>query len=366
MTNWLGCRVYRISYLGEKEAKEVKRGLFVAVIMLLVVALFVMGCPAPAPPAPAPPTPAPPKPAPPAEMILKIGTGPIGGYWFPGGAVLSQIITEFVPGVSAAPTLGGAVSNARDTNSGKMQIGYTYNTMAKDGWLGRDPFKEKMVNMRYMHNMYITPMHIITIKALNLKAIEDLKGHDFSPGKKGWGGETSFRRILTESGMSYDDLGKCTFTGYADGALLMKDKHIDFYALATMCPSANFLDVAVSEPLWIIGGSDALIDLMKEKYGMAEFTIPADTYPGTDIDVRCSAMSAHWIVNVDVPEDVVYQIVKASYENYERYHSVQSGLKEYVLPEKFLLGASCPLHKGAYKFFKEVGLEIPKEAMPVD
>jgi len=328
--------------------------------MLLIVALFVTGCPAPAP--------APPTPAPPAEMILKIGTGPIGGYWFPGGAVLSQIITEFVPGVSASPTLGGAVSNIKDTHKGRMQIGYTYNVNCYEGYhqLAPEIFPEKLTDIRYLFNMYATPVHIITRKADNLRTMEDLRGHDFSPGKEGWGGRVAFERTLEWAGMSFDDLGKCTYCGYAEGALLMKDKHIDVYGIATMCPSAPFLDVAVFDPIWIIQVPDEMIEWMTEKYGYGEFIIPADTYPGTDVDVRCPGMFAHWVVNVDVPEDVVYQITKASWENYTRFHEVQTDLKKYVLHENFLQGASIPLHKGAYKFFKEVGLEIPEAAMPVD
>ena len=301
-----------------------------------------------------------------AKYMLKIGTGPVGGWWFPGGAVLANIITDKVEGAIGSPTLGGGVSNCRDVNAGKMDIAYTFSGTAADAWNGRPPFKKKLTNIRFLANMYISPFHIIALKESGIKTFEDLRGKRFSPGKKGYTGKIIFDRMLQEYGMSYKDLGKVTLVGYSDGALLMKDKHIDFYALITMPPSAPFLDVGTFYPLTIVKVKPEILDRMCKKYGMVKVTIPANTYPGQDEDVLTVGYGNQFIIRKDLPEDLVYNITKAMWEECKRFHKVQPKLKEHVALKNALLGVTIPLHKGAYRYYKEQGLEIPKVAMPID
>lgn len=300
------------------------------------------------------------------KYMLKIGTGPVGGWWFPGGAVLASIITDKVEGATGSPTLGGGVSNCRDVNSGRMDIAYTFSGTAADAWSGRPPFKKKLTNIRFLANIYVSPFHIIALKESGIKTFEDLRGKRFSPGKKGYTGKIIFDRMLAEYGMSYKDLGKLTLVGYSDGALLMKDKHIDFYALITMPPSAPFLDVGTFYPLTLVKFRPDILDRMCKKYGMVNVTIPAKTYPGQDEDAFTVGYGNLFIVRKDLPEDLVYNITKAMWEEYKRFHKVQPKLKEFVKLENALLGITIPLHRGAYKYYVEKGLKIPKIGMPVD
>jgi len=336
---------------------------FLGGLAVIVTVILLAGCVAPTPaPAPTPATPTPP----PRPAMLKIGTGPVGGWWFPGGAVLSEIITDVVKGVRASPTLGGGVSNCRDVDAGKKDIAYTFSGTAADAWYGRSPFEKELRNIRFMANMYVSPFHIITLKELDIKTVEDLKGHPFSPGKKGYTGKVIFDRLLKEYGMTYDDLGPVTLVGYSDGALLLKDKHIDFYALITMPPSAPFLDVATFSPVSLVSISEEVLDRMCKKYAMVKLTIPANTYPGQDKDVLTVGYGNCWIVRKDLPEDLVYEITKAMWENYKRFHKIQPAIADQVKIENALLGAAIPLHRGAYKYYRERGLKIPETAMPVD
>ena len=332
-----------------------KKGLSLGLAIVLACVL-VIGC------APTPPeegvTPA-------APTVLKIGTGPVGGYWFPGGAVLAQIINMYVEGVNASPTLGGGVANIKDINAAKMQIGYTYGFSAADAMVPRLPFEEKQGNIRALTNMYMTPFQILVVRAKNINTLEDLKGKNYSAGPEGFSGKIIADRILEEVGMTYDDLGSVSFVGYSDGALAMKDGHLDCYPCITAAPSAAFLDTATTLPLDLLQLDPEFMKMYEEKYGMGEWTIPADTYPGSKETV-CLASSAMFIISKDLPEDLVYEITKAFWEHYTDFHKVQKALEEQTIPENALKGFAIPLHKGAYKYYKEQGYEIPAALMPVD
>ena len=292
----------------------------------------------------------------------------MGGTWFPGGAVLASIITDLeIPGVHASPTIGGGVSNCRDVDANLAQIGFTYSGTALDAWEGRSPFEEKHRNLRFMAAQYLEPECIVSPVEAGIKTLDDLRGKPFSPGKEGFTGKLVFDRILEEAGISYDDLGKCTLVGYSDGALLMKDKHIDFYAMIDMPPNAGFMDVDAFLPITLLQLPDDLMDIMVEKYGMVKWTIPAGAYSGVDKDVVEIGYGCGFYVNKDIPEDVVYQITKGLLENYQRMVDIQAAqFKEFIRPENALLAVAIPLHPGAYRYYVEQGMTIPEAGMPID
>ena len=298
---------------------------------------------------------------------LKIASGTVGGTWFSGGSVLASILTEKVEGVRASPTIGGGVSNCRDLDANRAQIGYSYSGTALDAWEGRPPFEKPLKNLRYIGNQYIEPFHIVSLASKGYKTIDDLKGKRFSPGKEGFTGKIVFDRLLAESNLKYDDFGKATLVGFPDGALLMKDDHIDFYALLTMPPNSAFMDVDTFSPVEIMQLPQALLDTMATKYGMEKWVIPAGAYKGVTKDVTTVGYSGGFYCSKDLPEDLVYRITKALWENVERFVEVAPvSYKGQIKFENALRGTVLPLHPGALKFYREKGLQIPKagEASP--
>lgn len=300
-------------------------------------------------------------------QYIKISAGTVGGTWFSGGSVLASIITEKIEGAHASPTIGGGVSNCRDLDANRAQIGYSYSGTALDAWKGNAPFKKPLKNLRYIANQYIEPFHIVFMANKEYTSMDDLKGTSFSPGKEGYTGKIIFDLLLKELEMNYDMFGKATYVGFNDGALLMKDGHIDFYAMLTMPPNAAFMDVDTFSPVTILEFSEDLVDKMVKEYGMEKWIIPAGAYSGVKQDVTTVGYSGGFYCSKDLSEDLVYKITKALWENSERFVAVApASFKAQIKLENALRGTVLPLHKGAYKFYKEVGLEIPSAGNPID
>lgn len=298
--------------------------------------------------------------------FIKIGSASPGGYWFMVAAALSEVINNEFPNVNATPTSGGQVSNLTNCDSGEFLIALGCNYTETDAMNGVEPFEKPLTNVRSMGNLYPSQWHIITLAEANINSIPDLKGHDFSPGTKGMGGEVMAERILADYGMTYDDLGKMNLTGYDDAGLLMKDKHIDAMFIQIMAPAASFVDVGTFLPLKIISVDEDRMEEICEKYNMFAGEIPANTYPGQTEAVLCPCATNEFIVNKDLPEDMVYEITKAMWENIDQIKAVSTGLEPYCNIEDAVAGIGLPLHKGAYKYYVEVGLDIPEAAMPID
>lgn len=298
--------------------------------------------------------------------MIKIGSSAPGGYWFTVAAAFCEIINDKLPGVTATPTSGGQVANIRNCASGEQLVSLGCNYTEVDAYNGADPFEEKITNIRSIGNLYPSQWHVITLEEANIKTIEDLKGHDFSPGTKGMGGEIMAQRILAEYGMTYDDLGNMNLTGYDDAALLMKDKHIDAMFIQMLAPAAAFVDVGTFTPLRIIGVGEDKMDEVCSKYSLFPGVVPAGAYPGQEQDVIAPCATNEFIVNDSLPEDFVYELTKALWENADKIKSVSNGLEGYVKIEDALTGLGLPLHKGAYKYYVEQGMDVPDNIKPID
>jgi uncharacterized protein len=87
--------------------------------------------------------------------------------------------------------------------------------------------------------------------------------------------------------------------------------------------------------------------------------IPANTYPGVEEDIPVSGYNAFWLTHKDIPEDVIYRMLKFTYQPSSRkfLENVHPGWKM-LEPgiEKMTRLMNVPLHPGAEKYYREVGI----------
>jgi TRAP transporter TAXI family solute receptor len=115
------------------------------------------------------------------------------------------------------------------------------------------------------------------------------------------------------------------------------------------------------------GDSVTLLSLTEEEMKMADsdrglwtpYTIPAGSYPGQDTDVQTVAQPNFLATNADIPEEHVYQITKAIYENLPFLQAIHPATKVMSI-ESAIAGLPLPLHPGALRYYQEVGLDIPE------
>jgi TRAP transporter TAXI family solute receptor len=88
------------------------------------------------------------------------------------------------------------------------------------------------------------------------------------------------------------------------------------------------------------------------------YVIPAGTYPGQDADLQTAAQPNFLGVNASISEEHVYLLTKAIYENLVFLNSIHPATKV-MSPEAALAGLPAPLHPGALRYYKEIGLNVP-------
>lgn len=302
-----------------------------------------------------------------ADIILKVGTGPVGGNWFPLGAVVCTIINEKVEGVRAAPTLGGGKSNLIALNKGTQDFSLTIATTNAWGWNGEPPFKQKWRNARAVFNTYINVIHGYAPGHTGIKEVADLKGKRVSLGPKGFTGRVIWELTIKEYGIETKGFYRDGYQGYSEGARMLKDRQLDAYLLCTLPPSAPFLEVDTFAPVNLIIPSPDIQKRMIEKYpGIGPCIIEGGIYKQYPEKVKTIGFPCVFATRKDLPEDVIYRITKAFWENHQRTWKVNPNFEPQIKPENAIAGMALPLHKGAYKYYKEKGYTIPDKIKAID
>ncbi len=93
------------------------------------------------------------------------------------------------------------------------------------------------------------------------------------------------------------------------------------------------------------------------------FEIPANTYPRQAEKVNTIAQPNILMTTTSIDDQLVYELTKTMFENLPEVHQVHSAAK-YITTENALKGVSVPLHLGAYRYYKEIGLDIPDYLIP--
>jgi TRAP transporter TAXI family solute receptor len=95
--------------------------------------------------------------------------------------------------------------------------------------------------------------------------------------------------------------------------------------------------------------------LVRENSFYRVASIPGGMYAGNDQETATFGVGATVITSAKVPDDVVYIVVKAVFDNFadfKKLHPAFANLKE---DQMISDGLSAPLHPGAVRYYKERG-----------
>ena len=294
--------------------------------------------------------------APAAAQQVTFMTGPQGGSWIPLGGALKGLWEKEIPGLQITQTPGAGIANVRGIDEGKAQIGLSNSNTAVLGIQGEKPYPKKVTHVCQLANLYPQYFQMVALKDSGIHSIADLKGKRLVTQPKGNTGELLTDQVLKINGLSYDSLAKANFqAGYTDAVSMMKDGHVDVFTLGTTAPASAVMDLASARDVALIPVDDKTFNAVKQMNpGHNKLIIKAGTYPKQDKDVPVIGYSTHVVVSCDLPEDVVYKMTKVMATHVDDMAAVVKAIKGSTAKD-MALDIGVPFHKGAAKYYKEVG-----------
>ncbi|MCP1676207.1 TRAP transporter TAXI family solute receptor [Natronocella acetinitrilica] len=290
-------------------------------------------------------------------------SGPQGGGWYASAAAVSQILTENFSGLRVTVNEGGAVSNVRTLNAGMdANVGYSWTSFLSDGINGRGDFEgspqETVSPIMTMQRNYIS---IAVPARSDIHSLEDLSDKRILSGNRGGGAERAFEKLMGLIDVTYDDIrdagGSLVFTGYGDGPSLMRDGHIDAVVIPGPAPHALILEVESQIPVRLLEVDRTILEqFVEQNEGFGIDAVPAGTYRGQDDDVTVLASYTVLAVHDGLPDEFVYDMTKALFENRQKVADVVADF-DFLTEETVFHGINRDnVHPGAMRYFEELGL----------
>ncbi len=181
-----------------------------------------------------------------------------------------------------------------------------------------------------------------------------MKGKRVSVGAARSGTELNAREILKAAGLSYSDLAKVEYLPFGESVELMKNRQLDATLQSAGMGVASIRDLATAIKIVVVPvPADVVAKVGDPAYQPA--VIPANTYIGQTADVPTAAIPNLLVTHAGVPEDVVYRMTKAMYDNLDTLYAAHNAARA-IKRENALKGMPVPLHPGAERYYREVGL----------
>jgi TRAP transporter TAXI family solute receptor len=296
------------------------------------------------------------------QRFVTIGTGGVTGVYYPAGGAICRLVNmdRKEHGIRCSvESTGGSVYNLNAIRQGELDLAVAQSDWQYHAYNGTSQFEEKGPDkkLRAVFSLHPEPFTVVASKASGVKKFEDLEGKRVSVGNPGSGQRATAEVLMNAMGWTMDKFSLAAELKAAEQSQALCDGNIDAFFYTVGHPSGAIKEATTScDSVLVTVDNAATKKLIEENPYYRKAVIPGGMYRGTDEDVTTFGVAATFVSSTDVPEDVVYEVVKAVFENFDsfkRLHPAFANLKKEEMVKDAL---SAPLHPGAAKYYKEVGL----------
>ena len=304
--------------------------------------------------------------------FFTIGTGGTSYTYYPVGGMIANAISK-PPGsrecgkggscgvdglIASAVSSRGSVDNVNAIISGLRNSGFAQSDVAYWAYTGTGTMdgKEPAKDLRTIAALFQEHIHLVALKKSNINSVKDLKGKRVSLDEPGSGTYVDAKLILESNGLSTNDVKAEALKGKAATDALRNGK-VDAIFVVAGFPTGAIVELASAVDIKLVPIDGAGAKALTSKYGFfSESPIPSGTYEGVDA-VNTVAVGAQWFTSAKEDTNLIYKITKALWNKESRkLMDVGHAKGKTITPDTALSGVGVPLHPGAEKFYKEVGL----------
>jgi TRAP transporter TAXI family solute receptor len=301
------------------------------------------------------------------KTFITIGTGgPTGVYFVSGNAICRMIHKEAAEGRSsgrkhnircAAPSSGGSTYNIAQITEGEFDFGVSQSDWQYHSFNGSSDKVTHNKDLRAVFSVHPEPYQLIAAKGSGIKSWADLKGKKFNMGNPGSGqrATTELLMELYKTPKSYFSL--VTEMTSSEHSKALCDGKIDAFGYVVGIPNAG-VSVATEGCGAYIVNLDTEVErgLIDKHRFYGPVSIPKDVYSSQVEAVKTFGGYATVVSSASVPDDVVYEVVRAVFENLEDFKALHPAYSLLTPAGMIKNGNSAPLHPGAIRYYKEKGL----------
>ncbi len=295
------------------------------------------------------------------EKFITIGTGGQTGVYYVVGQSICRLVNrgEKEHGIKCtAPSTGGSVANLNAIRAGEQDMGIVQSDQQYKALKGQESFESAGPNeeLRAVFAAHPESFTVMARKDAGIKTFDDLKGKRVNIGNPGSGQRATMDVLMREKGWDVGVFRLASELKAAEQAQALCDNKIDAMLYFVGHPNGSIQEAASSCEAVLVPVTGPEVDkLVAEFPYYATSTIPGGMYPGSDQDTPTFGVSATLVSSTKASDEVVYQVVKAVFENFDRFKKLHPAFETLDPARMIKTGLSAPLHDGAVKYYKEKG-----------
>lgn len=295
-----------------------------------------------------------------SQQFISIGTGGVTGVYYPTGGAICRLVNKNRKehGIRcSAESTGGSIYNINTIRAGELEFGVAQSDWQYHAYNGTSKFadKGKFSKLRAVFSVHPEPVTVIARADAGVNQLTDVKGKRLNIGNPGSGTRGTWEVIEEALGWKRSDLKLAAEMKSAETGQAVCDGKIDAYFWLVGHPSALTQEsLATCDAKLVHVKGKAIDKLVSDNSYYRTASIPAGMYNNKE-DIQTFGVGATFVSSSDVPDNVVYTVVKAVFENFDQFKKLHPAFANLKETEMISDSLSAPLHPGAVKYYKERG-----------
>ncbi len=296
------------------------------------------------------------------DTFISIGTGGVTGVYYPTGGAICRMMAKTRAETHircAVESTGGSVYNVNAVRSGELEFGVAQSDVQYKAFHGEGSFADQGANpdLRSVFSIHAEPFTVVARTDAGIANFDDLKGKRVNVGNPGSGQRDTMEVLMGALGWSMDDFALASELQAAEQSQALCDNNIDAMVYTVGHPSGSIQEATTACDATLVNVTGEAVDkLVAERPYYRHATIPGGMYRGNPNDVQTFGVGATLVTSAKVPDEVVYSLVKSIFSDLDAFRSLHPAFAHLDAQQMANDGLSAPLHPGAEKYFREVGL----------
>jgi len=296
------------------------------------------------------------------QQFISIGTGGVTGVYYPTGGAICRLVNKDRKehGIRCSvESTGGSIYNINTIREGELEFGVAQSDWQYHAYNGTSKFEEAgaFTDLRAVFSVHPEPVTILARADSGINNITDIPGKRFNIGNPGSGTLGTWEVIEGAMGWKREDLSLASQMKSAETGGALCDNKIDGYFWLVGHPSGLTAETVASCDAKIVSAISPEIDkLVADNPYYRIATIPGGMYPGNPDDIQTFGVGATFVTSAKVSDEAVYQVAMAVLGNLDDFRKLHPAFANLKAEEMISDSLSAPLHPGAIKAYKELGL----------
>ena len=293
------------------------------------------------------------------EKFITIGTGGQTGVYYVVGQSVCRLVNRLEDAniKCNAPSTGGSVANVNGIKSGELDMGVVQSDVQYQAYNGTGNFEgDAYEELRAVFRVHGEPLTMLARADAGIEGLDDLEGKRVNIGNPGSGQRNTMEVVMDAKGWTMDTFSLASQLDAAEQAAALSDNNIDAMVYVVGHPNGSLQEATTTVDAKLVPLDGPVIDeIVAEHPYYSKSVIPGGLYKGNPDDVPTFGVAATFVTDTNTDDEVVYQTVKAIFDNFDRFKKLHPAFENLDPQEMVSSGLSAPLHEGAARYYREQG-----------